>query len=49
MEGVVREERKDVDEIDAFDREIWELAEGGFKAYLLTGESVGSSSQYCVG
>lgn len=39
MEGVVREEREDVDEIDAFDREIWELAQCGFEAYLFTGES----------
>jgi hypothetical protein len=42
VESVVREKRKDVNEIDAFDREIGELAEGGFEAYLLTGESVGS-------
>ena len=33
MEGVVGEKGKDVDEIDAFDREVWELAKGGFEAY----------------
>jgi hypothetical protein len=39
VEGVVCEERENIDEIDAFDWEVWKLAERGLETYLFTGES----------
>jgi hypothetical protein len=45
MEGMGSEERKDIDEINAGDGEIGELAESGTQAYLCTGEFGGTGGR----
>jgi len=45
MERVRRKERKDVDEIDAGDREVRKLSKSGPQAYLCTGEFGGTGGR----